>query len=73
MKIVTNLSLIMVKKKVRVKELARAIDITETNISILKNDRARGIRFSTLAGICNYLNCQPGDLLEYVYEESAEK
>ena len=72
MKIISNLAIVMVKKKVRSKELANAIELTEANISLLKNDKARGVRFSTLAGICHFLDCQPGDLFEYVEEYEKE-
>nr|WP_242597705.1 helix-turn-helix transcriptional regulator [Legionella pneumophila] len=55
----------MAKRKCRLKELAEAIGITEANLSILKNGKAKAIRFSTLEAICSYLNCQPGDIIEY--------
>lgn len=71
MKIITHLDIVMVKKRVRSKELANAIDLSEQNVSVLKNNKAKGIRFSTLAGICNYLDCQPGDLFEFVIEHPA--
>lgn len=72
MKIITHLDLMLVKRKVRSKELANAIDLTDQNISLLKVGKAKGIRFSTLAKICHYLRCQPGDLLEYVEGEEEE-
>lgn len=65
MSIVVNLDVILAKKKVRSIDLANFIGITEQNLSILKNGKARAIRFSTLEAICEYLKCQPGDILEY--------
>ena len=55
----------MAKRKIRLNELARLVGITEANLSILKNAKAKGIRFSTLEAICKHLDCQPGDILEY--------
>jgi putative transcriptional regulator len=55
----------MAKRRVRSNVLARAIGITESNLSLLKAGRVRGVRFSTLEAICRFLDCQPGDLLEY--------
>ena len=66
MSIVINLDVMMAKRKMRLKELSRIVGITEQNLSILKNGKARAIRFSTLDQICNCLDCQPGDILEYV-------
>lgn len=63
--IVVNLDVVMAKRKVRSKELAEAIGITEQNLSILKTGKAKAVRFSTLQAICEYLKCQPGDILEY--------
>ena len=54
----------MAKRKVRLNELAKQVDITEANLSILKNGKAKAIRFSTLMALCVFLNCQPADLLE---------
>ncbi|MBL7479596.1 helix-turn-helix domain-containing protein [Legionella bononiensis] len=65
MTIIVNLDVIMAKRKCRLKDLAEAIGITEANLSILKNGKAKAIRFATLEAICNYLQCQPGDLIEY--------
>jgi putative transcriptional regulator len=70
MAIKVNLDLILVKRGVKLSELAEAIDITLPNLSILKTNKARAIRFSTLDSICRELNCQPGDLLEYVPEDN---
>jgi len=65
MPIITNLDVMLAKRKVRLKELAHAIGITEQNLSILKTGKAKGVRFNTLAAICEYLKCQPGDLFDY--------
>ncbi|MCR8842696.1 helix-turn-helix transcriptional regulator [Paenibacillus sp. SC116] len=66
MSIVVNLDLIMVKKKMSSTELANRLGITMSNLSILKNNKAKAVRFSTLNEICRALDCQPGDILEYV-------
>jgi putative transcriptional regulator len=68
MPIRVNLDLMLVKRGVKLSELSEAIDITLPNLSILKTNKARAIRFSTLEAICSELDCQPGDLLEYVPE-----
>ena len=65
MSIRVNLAKIMTAKQIKSKDLAKAIGITEQNLSILKNEKAKAIRFSTLEAICEYLNCQPGDILIY--------
>ena len=65
MSIRINLAVVMAERRVRSKELAKAIGITEQNLSILKNEKAKAIRFSTLEAICKYLDCQPGDIIEY--------
>ncbi|HAT2124527.1 TPA: helix-turn-helix transcriptional regulator [Legionella pneumophila] len=65
MSIIVNLDVMMAKRKCRLRDLAEAIGITEANLSILKNGKAKAIRFTTLEAICAYLHCQPGDLLEY--------
>lgn len=64
-----NLDLMLLKKKMTVVELAEKVGITQANISILKNNRAKAIRFSTLEKICQVLECQPGDILEYTVED----
>ncbi len=69
MPIVVNLDVMMAKRKVGVSELAARVGITLSNLSILKNNRAKAIRFSTLSAICRELNCQPGDILDYVPED----
>ncbi len=69
MGIVVNLDVMMAKRKIGLTELAGEVDITMANLSILKNNKAKAVRFSTLENICRALECQPGDLLEYVEEE----
>jgi len=66
--IVINLDVMLAKRKIRSKQLAEAIGITEQNLSILKTGKAKAIRLGTLESICDYLDCQPGDILEYVKE-----
>lgn len=65
MAIVVNLDLLLVKRKMKLTELAGRVDITLANLSVLKQNKARAIRFSTLDALCRELGCQPGDLLEY--------
>jgi putative transcriptional regulator len=65
MSIIVNLDVMMAKRKMSSSELASKIDISLANLSILKNNKARAIRFSTLEAICKALNCQPGDILEH--------
>lgn len=65
MPIVINLDVLLAKRKMSVTELAERVGITMANISILKNGKAKAIRFSTLEAICAALDCQPGDILEY--------
>ena len=65
MEIIVNLDVMMAIRKVSSKELAKAIRITEANLSLLKRGKVRGVRFETLASICNYLECQPGDILAF--------
>lgn len=66
MAIIVNLDVMLAKRKIRSKELAEAIGITEQNLSILKTGKAKAIRVSTLNAICDYLSCQPGDILEFI-------
>lgn len=68
MAIVIQLDVMMAKRKIGLMELAEKIDITPANLSILKNNKAKAIRFSTLEEICRALDCQPGDIIEYVKE-----
>lgn len=65
MSIIINIDVMLAKRKMSVTELAEKVGITITNISVLKNGKARAIRFSTLEAICKVLDCQPGDILEY--------
>ena len=69
MTIIVNLDVMMAKRKIGAGELAEKIGITPANLSILKNQKAKAIRFSTLEEICRVLDCQPGDILEYQKEE----
>ena len=65
MKIITNIDVMLAKRKMSVTELSEKVGITMANLSILKNGKAKAVRLSTLAAICKALECQPGDLLEY--------
>jgi putative transcriptional regulator len=65
MAIIVNLDVMMAKRKMSLSELSKKVGITMANLSILKNNKAKAIRFSTLEAICSVLNCQPSDLLEY--------
>lgn len=65
MPIIVNLDVMMARRKIGLTELAAKVDLTLANLSILKNGRARAVRFSTLDALCRALDCQPGDLLEY--------
>ncbi len=66
MAILINLDVMLAKRKVSSKDLAEAVGITPQNLSVLKTGRAKAIRFSTLNSICHFLDCQPGDILEYL-------
>jgi putative transcriptional regulator len=70
MPIIVRLDVMMAKHKVRSNALARAIGLTEANLSLLKSGKVKGMRFSTLEAICAYLDCQPGDILEYQPDEA---
>ena len=72
MPIIVRLDVVMARRKVRSNALARAVGITEANLSLLKSGKVKGIRFSTLEAICRYLDCQPGEILEYAPEEGSE-
>jgi putative transcriptional regulator len=72
MTIHVNLDLMLIKRGVKLSELSKAIGITLPNLSILKTNKARAIRFSTLEVICRELDCQPGDLLEYISDRDNE-
>jgi putative transcriptional regulator len=65
MPVIVQLDVMLARRKVRSKELAEAIGITESNLSLLKSGKVKGVRFATLAAICRYLECEPGDLLSY--------
>lgn len=65
MSIIVNLDVMLAKRKVKSKDLAEAVGITVQNISLLKSGKVKGIRFNTLEAICEYLECEPGDILEY--------
>lgn len=69
MAIIVNLDVMMAKRKMSLNELSERVDLTLSNLSILKTGKAKAIRFSTLEAICKALDCQPGDLLEWVSEE----
>lgn len=69
MKIVVNIDIMLARRKMSVNELCSKINITLSNLSILKNDKARGIRFETLCQICKALDCQPGDILQFVDDQ----
>lgn len=71
MAIIINLDVMLAKRKKGMTELAKEVDITLANLSILKNNKAKAVRFSTLDAICKALDCQPGDILEYVESEEA--
>ncbi len=68
MKIVVNLDVMLAKRKMRLKELAAAIDLSEQALSTIKTNKVKGMRFDTLVKICDVLDCQPGDILEFVRE-----
>lgn len=72
MGIIVNLDVMMAKRKISLTELAEKVDITLANLSILKNNKAKAVRFSTLEAICKALNCQPGDILEFVPDEESK-
>ena len=68
MPIIVNLDVVLAKRKMSLSQLSEQVDVTIANLSILKTNKARAVRFSTLEAICKTLDCQPGDLLEYVGE-----
>ena len=73
MAIVVNLDVMLARRKMTLSQLSEKVDITLANLSILKNSKAKAIRFSTLAAICDVLNCQPGDILIYEDEEDNDE
>lgn len=72
MPIIVNLDVMMTRRKISLGDLAAKIDLTPANLSILKTGKAKAVRFSTLEAICNALDCQPGDILEYRKEVKQE-
>ena len=72
MSIMVNLDVMMAKRKMSLGELAQKVDITMANLSILKNNKAKAVRFSTLEAICKALDCQPGDILEFVPDRAED-
>lgn len=69
MPIIVNLDVMLARRKMQLQELAEKVDITIANLSVLKTGKAKAVRFSTLEAICKALNCQPGDILEFVDKE----
>lgn len=72
-RIVVNLDVMLARRKVKSKDLAAYVGITEQNLSLLKSGKVKGVRFSTLSAICAFLHCQPGDLLEYRVDPSPDE
>lgn len=73
MPIIVNLDVMMARRKLSLNELAQRVDLTLANLSVLKNNHARAVRFSTLEALCRALDCQPGDILEYVPGEGKQE
>jgi len=73
MMIVINLDVMMAKRKIGLADLAEKIDLSQANLSILKNSKGKAVRFSTLNRLCKALDCQPGDILEYVEDDNNEQ
>ena len=73
MAIVVNLDVMMARRKMSLNELSQRVDITLANLSILKNNHAKAVRFTTLEAICKALDCQPGDILEYVPDDAGKR
>ncbi len=71
MPIIVNLDVMMARRKISLNELSERVGITPANLSVLKTGKAKAMRFSTLEAICSVLDCQPGDLLEYVCDENS--
>lgn len=72
MAMIINIDVMLAKRKMSVTELSERVGVTMANLSILKNGKAKAIRFSTLEGICKALDCQPGDILEFRNDEASE-
>ena len=70
MAIIINMDVVMAKRKMTLTELAERVDITPANLSILKTGKAKAVRFSTLEAICRELECQPGDIIEYIRKDN---
>ena len=70
MSIIVNLDVMLARRKMRSRELAERVGITEQNISLLKSGKVKGVRFETLEKICDALDCQPGDILEYMPDKT---
>ncbi|WP_354293678.1 helix-turn-helix transcriptional regulator [Sphingomonas sp. 1185] len=73
MSIIIRLDMMLAKRKMRSNELAALVGISETNLSLLKSGKVKGIRFSTLNSLCRELDCQPGDLIEFIPDEDESK
>jgi len=73
MPIILRLDVMLARRKVRSNVLARAIGITEANLSLLKSGKVKGMKFETLDAICAYLDCQPGDILEYAPDDTTDR
>ena len=73
MKIVVNLDVMLAKRKMRMKALAKEIGVSEQALSMIKTNKVKGVRFETLVKICDVLDCQPGDILEFVREEEDDE
>ena len=73
MPIIVNLDVMMAKRKISLNELSERVDLTLSNLSILKTGKAKAIRFTTLNAICKALDCQPGDILEYVNDKEKQR
>ncbi len=71
MPIIVNLDVMMARRKISLNELSERVGITPANLSVLKTGKAKAMRFSTLEAICSVLDCQPGDILEYVCDENS--
>lgn len=72
MKIVVNLDVMLARRKMKLKQLAAHVSLTEQALSMIKTNKVKGVRFDTLAKICDVLDCQPGDILEFVREDDGE-
>ena len=73
MPIVVNLDVMLAKRKMSLSQLSEQVDVTIANLSVLKTNKAKAVRFSTLEAICEVLDCQPGDILEYAPEEEGTR